>query len=156
MELKVRKPTRIPNYDYASHNYYFITVCTHDKKCIFGQPKQLNECGVIAEKFLWDIQKYYPKVMIDKCVVMPNHIHAIVVIGGEEKETELPNLTRVVGQYKMAVTKEIHKRNPEMTVWQRSFHDHIIRNQGSYEKIWRYIENNPQKWEEDCFYCKQV
>lgn len=154
MELPVRKHTRIPNYNYASHNYYFVTVCTHHKKCIFGQPNSLNQYGIIAKRFLLDIERYYPQVIIDQCVVMPNHIHAIIIIGTDEKERQLPNLTRVIGQYKMAVSKEIHKEDPELTFWQRSFHDHIIRNQGSYEKIWMYIENNPQKWEEDCFYCK--
>ena len=52
----------------------------------------------------------------------------------------------------MSVTRQIHEINPGMDVWQRSFHDHVIRNQKQYEKIWEYIENNPLKWDEDCFY----
>ena len=73
----------------------------------------------------------------------------IVVLGNFEKN---PNLSILVSMFKSGITKEIRKFHPEMSVWQRSFHDHIIRSQAAYEKIWLYIENNPLKWEEDCFY----
>ena len=150
--LPNRKSTRIPNYDYASRNYYFVTICTDGKRCIFGFPGKLNQFGNIAKDCLIRIPEIYPGIQLDKFVVMPNHIHGILVIGTEEQHIKLPNLSHVIGQYKMAVTKQIHKMKPELSVWQRSFHDHIIRNQTSYEKIWMYIENNPVKWEEDCFY----
>ena len=149
MNLPKRKSTRIPKYDYSLPNYYFITVCTHEKKCIFGKPGNLNEYGRCAEAGLLKISEIYPGISLDKYVVMPNHIHAILIVTGTEKEH---NIVSAVGQYKMAVTKKVHEKNPDLTVWQRSFHDHIIRNQSGYEKIWMYIENNPLKWEEDCFY----
>ena len=90
---------------------------------------------------------------MDKYVVMPNHVHMILVIHSVDN---LISITRIVGQFKMSVSKEIRKINPDMKVWQRSFHDHIIRNERSYQKIWEYIENNPIKWEEDCFYIKEL
>ena len=62
------------------------------------------------------------------------------------------DISVVLGQYKMSVTKKIRKTKPGFLVWQRSYHDHVIRNQSGYEKIWTYIDSNPQKWEEDCFY----
>ena len=146
-----RKNTRIPGYDYSAQNYYFVTVCTHNRKCLFGDPMKLNDLGIKAGKFLEEIPQFYPEVTVDKFVIMPNHVHAILVIShGEEKEA--PSLSKVIGQYKMAVSREFHRTNPGENLWQRSFHDHIIRNQKSYEKIWLYIEGNPQKWEEDCFY----
>ena len=148
----VRKNTRIPHYNYATCNYYFVTICTHNKTCIFGKPGQLNQFGMISYECIELISKFYPNVQIDKFVVMPNHIHMIVVIGAKEKQAKLPNLSHVIGQYKMAVTKKIRLLKPDLIVWQRSFHDHIIRNQKSFEKIWLYIENNPVKWEDDCFY----
>ena len=86
---------------------------------------------------------------MDKFVVMPNHVHMILVIHSDDK---LVSITHIVGQFKMSVSKKIRKRDPDIKVWQRSFHDHIIRNERSYQKIWEYIENNPIKWEEDCFY----
>ena len=85
---------------------------------------------------------------------MPNHIQAIFVVRDAKAEKGLGDLSIIVGQYKSSVTKEIRQLEPNKEVWQRSFHDHIIRSQKSYEKIWKYIESNPIKWEEDCFYCK--
>ena len=94
------------------------------------------------------ISDIYPQVRVDKYVIMPNHVHLILVV-----ESGLQTrITHIIGQYKMSVTKEIRKCCPGFDVWHRSFHDHIIRNQKSYGKIWEYIENNPLKWEEDCFY----
>ena len=153
MELSKRKSPRIAGYDYSTPNYYFITICTHKKTCIFGSPSNLNQYGKIAEDYLLKIPEIHPTVRLDKYVVMPNHIHGIFIIEKPEHEQALQDLSVILGQYKMSVTKKIRMRNPEMTVWQRSFHDHVIRNQAGYEKIWMYIENNPIKWEEDCFYC---
>ena len=156
MELPKRKSPRIKNYDYSNPNYYFITICTHDKKCIFGEPGKLNLLGKIAEDCLLNIPELYSNIELDKYVVMPNHIHGIFVVKSEKTDTTLDDLSMILGQYKMSVTKKIRRIEPEKQVWQRSFHDHVIRNQSGYEKIWMYIENNPLKWEEDCFYCSQI
>jgi len=144
-----RKSPRIPGYDYSSCNYYFITICTHEKKCMFGFQNHLTGIGKIVDRHIRNIPGYYQNVLVDKYVVMPNHVHMILVIGDGENN---PNLNQIIGQYKSGVSREIHKLFPDHMIWQRSFHDHIIRNQKSYEKIWTYIENNPLKWEEDCFY----
>ena len=144
-----RRPTRIPKYDYSSCNYYFITICTHNRKCIFGSADQLNQLGRIAQKHILRIPSYYESVHIDKFVVMPNHIHIILILNDRDKN---PDVSLIVGQYKRGVTKEIRELFPDRLVWQRSFHDHVIRNQTSYEKIWMYIENNPKCWKKDCFY----
>lgn len=146
-EYPVRKNPRLANFDYSSPNDYFVTICTHEKKCIFGTPGQLNPMRIIAEHGLSQVSDHYQSVKVDKFVVMPNHVHAIIVITGGT--ADVPN---VIGQYKAFVTKEIHKINPNIRVWQTSFHDHVIRNQKSYEKIWEYIDGNPVKWNEDCFY----
>ena len=90
-----------------------------------------------------------PDIRIDKYVIMPNHVHVIMAMERNSLQKSIP---RIIGQYKMAVTKIIRSMEPEKEVWQRSFHDHIIRNQERYELIWMYIENNPIKWEDDCFY----
>lgn len=143
-----RKNPRITGYDYTSENYYFVTICTDNKRCIFGKPDKLNVFGDIASDFILKISNYYPNVRVDKFVVMPNHIHMILCFSGENKAS----LSQVVGQYKMAVAKQIHKKENQIAVWQRSFYDHVIRSRDSYEKIWNYIDGNPGKWEEDCFY----
>ena len=143
-----RKSPRIPNYDYSNVNYYFITICTKDRKCYFGSPYQLSKAGQIAKRHIEEISDHYGFVKIDKYVVMPNHVHMILYLEqGGKADAE-----QVIGQYKSGVSREIRKIYPEMQVWQRSFHDHVIRNQASYEKIWLYIEGNPQCWDKDCFY----
>lgn len=147
----VRKRTRMKGFDYASNNYYFVTICTHNKKCLFGWPGKLSLMGCAASKCLQEIPKHFPEAVIDKWVVMPNHIHAIVVLSNHHT-----NLSSVVGQYKSAVTKCIRAFCPDAQVWQKSFHDHIIRNQADYERIWLYIEGNPSRWMEDCFYIPQT
>ena len=143
-----RKATRIPHYDYSNHNYYFLTLCTDHRKCIFGQPGNLNDLGRIVEKHIINVPKFYQNVMVDKYVVMPNHVHMILVLNGEVN----PNTSLIMGQFKRGVTMEIREIMPDFPVWQRSFHDHVIRNQKDYERIWLYIDANPMNWSKDCFY----
>ena len=81
---------------------------------------------------------------------MPNHIHGIFVL-----EEGAPNLSAVIGQYKSYVSRQIRLRMPGVKVWQSSYHDHVIRDQKAYEKIWLYIDSNPLNWEKDCFFAKQ-
>ena len=135
------------HYDYAQPGYYFVTICTKDKKCIFGEPGQLNRLGQLAQQGLSEIKQHTRGVHVDKCVVMPNHIHAIIILG--ENATELPT---VIGQYKSAVTRNIRKTGNVTEVWQTSFHDHVIRSEQAYQQIWAYIDTNPIRWQEDCFY----
>ena len=151
MDYSNRKSPRIPNYDYSLPGYYFITICTYEKKCIFGLQNYLTNIGKIVEKHICNIQSYYETVFVDKYVIMPNHIHLILVL---QNGDHCPDVPLIVAQFKRGVTKEIRNIFPEMNVWQRSFHDHIIRNQAGYEKIWTYIDYNPVKWEEDCFYIR--
>ena len=154
MEKPKRKTPRIPGYDYSGENYYFITICTHGKECIFGTIEKKNHFGEIAEAELLGIDAHYTGVRLDQAIVMPNHIHAIIVIGCNNQNMQYPSLNTVVGQYKAGVTRRIRQVMPEKVLWQRSYHDHIIRNRAEYEKIWQYIHSNAQKWETDCFYVK--
>ena len=147
--FKRRKSPRLPNYDYENHNYYFVTICTHEKRCLFGNAADLNRYGKVAEEAIENIRKQ--NILVEQYVIMPNHIHMIIVIGCGISEKK--RLDTVIGLYKSGVSREIHKFDPNITVWQRSFHDHVIRNRKSYEKIWEYVTYNPQKWKEDCFYC---
>ena len=142
-----RKSPRIPGYDYATPNYYFITICTHEKNCIFWSGGKLNTFGQIAFDAAIQISAHFPGNRVDSFVVMPNHIHMILVVepGGTDA-------TVVIGQYKSQVSKEIHKIDPKRKIWQISFHDHGIRNYRQYQHIREYIETNPMRWKEDCFF----
>ena len=147
---KSRKPTRIPNYDYSQDNYYFVTICTHNKQCIFGKPGQINRLGAIVAEEFEKLAIRYQTVKIDKYVIMPNHVHAIVILDNTIC-SDRNSLIHVIGLLKSGITRRLHTLM-QGAVWQRSFHDHIIRNQQQYEKIWLYIETNPQRWEKDCFF----
>lgn len=118
---------------------------------------ELNELGKIAENELLNIPNHFDCVKIDKYVIMPDHIHAIIIIGcdGEtERSRPFPTLSTIVGLYKSGVSKRIHEFEPNIKIWQKSFNDRIIRNEKGYQEIWQYIDTNPQKWEEDSFYGK--
>ena len=142
-----RKNPRMTYFDYTSVNYYFITICTHNRNCLFGTSEQLNALGQLAQKGIENIPLHFPGAQIDKYVIMPNHIHAIILL-----EQQNAHLSTIIGQYKSFVSREAHKTFPELQLWQTSYHDHVIRSQSAFEKIWLYIDGNPMHWEEDCFY----
>ena len=166
-KLPERKINRLRHYDYSSCGAYFITICTKDRKNIFwdkNQPNIVGEAislphniklsayGQITEDAIQAIPKHYPHVELDRYVIMPNHIHLILLIpydGGRliASPTHVASISTVVGQMKRYVSKETG-----MPVWQRSFHDHIIRDRRDYEEISQYIQKNPSTWRNDCFY----
>ena len=140
-----RKPNRIPQYDYSTPNYYFITICTHNRNCLFGTVENLNGFGQIAAEVLLEIPKHFPHASVDKFIVMPNHIHAIIVL----RDTPVPqrqSLSVILGQYKATVSKRIHRSMPDKQIWQKSYYDRVIRNEQNYRDAWRYIDENPVRW----------
>ena len=143
-----RKSPRLKQFDYCYPALYFVTICTHDKICLFGQPERLNEMGMAAENCIQQINAHYQCAAVEKYVVMPNHIHMLILLSGED----CPSLSTIIGSYKSQVSKEIHNLNPDIKVWQRSFHDHIVRNEKTMERIWKYIDENPWHWNEDKFF----
>lgn len=111
----------------------------------------LSAYGLSVETAINNISKNYQNVTVDKYVIMPNHIHIIILLQENDGRTLLaPTISNIVKQMKENVTKCIG-----ISFWQRSFHDHIIRNEQDYQKIWEYIDTNPVKWETDCFFVEQ-
>ena len=163
MNLPKRKPTRLKNYDYSQNGYYFITICTQNHKntlssIIVGEgfPLPKLTCdGEILEKILLSVNEKYRNIIVDKFVIMPNHIHIILCVKDNGRGSPSPTtVSNVVGWIKYTAAKIINERKntPGNKIFQRSFHDHIIRGEADYLKIWNYIDTNPQKWNEDCFY----
>ena len=160
MEKPIRKPNRLKHYDYGSNGMYFITICTKNKAHILGKivgatigrPPRicLSRCGEITKYAIENINSFYPAVSVVKYVIMPNHIHLLLLI---DRYTEngrpmvAPTISVVIQQMKGYISKQTG-----FPPWQKLFHDHIIRNEKDYEKIWEYIDTNPMKWESDCFY----
>ena len=163
-----RKTNRLKNYDYSSAGAYFITICTKERRNIFWDKEQpdfvgediilptdsirLSPCGKIANEAIKEIPRHYPHIELLQYVIMPNHIHLILFIPYEygrmiSSPTKMTSVLTAVGQMKRRISKEIGE-----SIWQRSFHDHIIRDRGDYEKIAKYIYENPIKWQYDCYY----
>ena len=192
---------RAPFWDYGCTAAYFVTICTQDRKCYFGDvvdgKMNLSGIGIIADVLWHEIKNHTQNVELEQFVVMPNHIHGILIINNDNDDgttyddgithsvvetthaLSLPHtlslpppqqqsppqqtigqkrfqhqgkntLSSIIGSYKSAVTKHAHRLGFDFA-WQSRFHDHIIRNEQSFQTIADYIANNPLKWENDKF-----
>lgn len=167
-----RRSSRLPDYDYSQSGAYFVTVCVFQKECLFGEIEGdkivLTEIGQIIKTCWINIPKHYNQIFLDKFIVMPNHIHGIVLINnvfpvgarhaspaicdktntiaGEACLT--PTLGNLIGSFKSASTKQINqnRNTPSIPVWQRNYHDRIIRDESEMDRIREYIINNPLQW----------
>ncbi len=187
------KSARLQSWNYGWNGAYFITICTHNRKPFFGeisdQKMNLSEIGTIAWECREDIPNHFPFVQLGEFVVMPNHIHGIIIIDKPvetqnlasrneimnfkkpktQSFTSLPNskqqtsqnqfgpqsqnLASIVRGFKTGVTINTRKIRSDFK-WQSRFHDHIIRDKESFNRISEYIKNNPSNWKEDSFYFK--
>ncbi|MBQ8826168.1 MAG: transposase [Oscillospiraceae bacterium] len=114
----------------------------------------MTSIGKIVDKYINCINDKYPSVFVDNYVIMPNHIHLLLAIA--ENNTENTKISSVIGWFKYFVTKVYNADSIEkVPVFQRSYHDHIIRNDKSYQMIYDYINNNPSVWYSDCYFSEQ-
>ncbi len=165
MELPKRKYLRLKGYDYSSNGAYFITICSHNRECLFGEIVgatlfgRPNNPDKMIEKWLLELENKYNCIKIDKYIIMPNHIHFILLISSVTGDHMGSPLHEIIDWYKTMTTNEYIrgvKNNLypifEKRVWQRGYYEHIIRNEQEYLKIWEYINTNPQKWTDDCYH----
>ena len=155
-ELQKRKNIRLDGHNYSDAGAYFITICVKDGHEILwdGEPfvgaascrPRLSTAGEVVENEIAELSHIYDGVIVTNYVIMPNHIHMIVRISENGRQNAAPTLSRIIGQWKRTISMKL-----TYSIWQKSFHDHIIRDENDYKKIAEYIENNPQKWTEDCF-----
>jgi len=155
-ELPVRKEIRLPGYDYSRAGYYFVTFCVKDRHELLGAVVGATDPGRPPVVELTALGKCIEKsiqiacqdgIRIDKYVIMPNHVHCIIEIfsrAGDRGRSPLQYIIRSVKSYS---TKKFG-----YSVWQKSFHDHIIRDEAEYQKVWHYIDQNPASWPEDCYH----
>ncbi len=151
-KLKSRKRLRLIGYDYSKDGAYFITICTKDRRCILsnivgtddyiGPKVQLTEIGRLVQKYILQING------IDSFVIMPNHIHLIIIKqSGAMWSSHPTNVSSDIRTFKTLVTKDIGE-----SIWQSKFYDHIIRDEYDYMVHLQYIDENPAKWIEDKYY----
>ena len=161
-EIPRRKPTRLSHYDYGRSGAYFITICTHEKRCtlsrIVGEglappAVHLSKYGMIAETQLHLLYDRFPAIHRMRYVIMPNHIHILLTICREAGgASPSPTASQIVGAFKSLTTRECNRQYGTVKIFQRSFHDHIIRDRDDYIRIAKYIAENPKLWHRDCFY----
>ena len=179
---------RHPAWDYGWNAAYFVTICTQDRVCYFGDvvekqdlvspyQMQLSEIGKFANQCWLEIPNHFPFVKLENHIIMPNHVHGIVVIDKSDDGCDMhhvetqnfaslqsynekpknkfgpqsKNLASIIRGFKIGVTKNARQINPDFA-WQARFHDRIIRDDKSFHTISEYIVNNPAKWIEDKFY----
>lgn len=172
---------RLDGYDYSQSGGYYVTMCTHQKAKIFGAVAdgevQLSAYGEIVRACWLDLPEHYYHLRLDMFVIMPNHIHAIMLllddniasenkntgnihIVGADPTTDLPRprkrhtISEMIRAFKSYSTMGIKQAEnyADDTVWQRGFYDHIIRNDDDLRRIQQYIVENPLKWESDDYY----
>lgn len=152
---------RLRGWNYGSSGWYFVTVCTREFYCwlgeVLGGEVRLSEAGEVVADELRNTEKARSDVVLDRYVVMPNHLHAIIVIENKIEPRRVPlasvesrlrpgSLGSVVGQFKSVCTKRIRANGLRDFAWQTRYHDHIIRNQTALANIRTYITQNPTNW----------
>ena len=161
-DLPVRKNIRLEGYDYSRAGCYFVTICVKDRHNILwdaqtvgaacGRPSDdgrsvLSETGLLIDTELKKIANIYKWVKIDNYVIMPNHVHMIISLSAIQSTDGRPTISRIVNQFKGSISKQLG-----YSIWQKLFHDHIIRNEDEYQRIWCYIDENPARWAEDKYF----
>jgi putative transposase len=164
---KYRIPSsRLQNWNYGWNGIYFITICTKDRECYFGDVVQLSEIGKIAGQYWSEIPSHFPFAELDEFVIMPNHIHGIIIInkkddGRYDEQTTVKrrnkfgpqsnNMASVVRGFKAAVKKYAIINNIAFE-WQSRFYDTIVHSDESFNRIRQYIQSNPSDWAADEYF----
>jgi REP element-mobilizing transposase RayT len=161
-----RQSHRYYGYDYSQEGLYFITICTKNNVCLFGEiiheEVYLSAIGKIVQDFWLQIIDYHPYVVLHEFVIMPNHIHGIIEITKKDDTDEIDNsnckidfaspsktIGSIIRGFKIGVSSWVTKNIGIRNIWHRNYHDHVIRNYEAYINIKLYILNNPKNWGKD-------
>ena len=166
-ELPKRKPTRLRNFDYNTTGAYFITLCTEGRRQILsrivgvdvlGDPKsvELLPHGIVADKYIKQMNAFYENITVDQYVIMPNHIHFLLFVREDGSPgTSTPTKQTALVPHFVSTFKRFCNKEYGGNVWQRGFHDHVIRGRKDYEEIVKYIYDNPMCWYYDELYAEK-
>lgn len=177
MNLPRRKVIRLPGYDYSTAGFYFLTICTQNQMCLFGEIRngemQQNDAGEMVQKWWFKLDQKFPEVVLHEQTLMPNHIHGIIQIehidqrAATEQYTDADHIahenvstiasmmqwfkTMSMNDYIRGVKRQGWRRFPQK-MWQRSYYEHIIRDEEAHNEITEYIRTNPQHWGKDKYH----
>jgi len=162
-----RKQIRLKEYDYSQPGAYFVTMCTKDRDHYLGEivdgRMNENDLAAIAQSCWNELPEHYPNVQLDEFVIMPNHVHGIIILlddmadatsrrpnsgAGRPRPYPKPALGQIIAYFKYQSAKRINatRCTPGTPFWQRGYYDHIIRDDKSLNRIRNYIATNPQQW----------
>ena len=153
-----RKIIRLQEFDYRQNGAYAITICVHERRLAFGRVEngvmRLNAFGLIAQSEWIDIANHYSQVVLDEFIVMPDHFHAIFTLPemrpDEEPRVSIPDVMRRLKSFTATLYRRKWQSGEweqlESGLWQRSYHDRILRNSAEWESARRYIDENPTRW----------
>ena len=163
-----RKSIRLQSYDYAQQGAYFITIITHNRKCLFGDLDHgemlLSPIGIIVKNIWQSIPEHFSQANVDYFVIMPNHIHGIIELVGARHAVPLQHeafgkpvpgsIPTIVRSFKSEVTRRVNlfRNTPGEKVWQRNYFEHVIRNETEFQAIYDYLISNPYNWLNDVEY----
>jgi len=163
-----RKHPRLQEYDYSQNGAYFVTVCAKNKRCLLGTIKkhettnalvQLSPSGKIVDAAISEIPAHYTDVLVERYIVMPNHIHLVLLFAISDAESKRPQSSLPVADALLpviiAALKKVTNKAAGLDLWQTSYHDHVIRNEEDYFRIANYIDTNPLRWAEDVYHPEQ-
>jgi len=177
-----RRSIRLKGYDYSQEGIYFVTICVQNRECLLGKIMDgemvLNEYGQIVQMVWGELLQHYNNIQLDEFVIMPNHIHGIILITDDDDTTivgaglkpaptkpapttsakttakhGLPEIVRALKTFSARKINELRNTRGEK-LWQRNYWEHIIRNEQSYQRIAKYIIYNPMNWQNDKFYAE--
>ncbi|PSB02232.1 transposase [Merismopedia glauca] len=149
-----RRSHRLQGYDYSSCGAYFMTIRSHNRECIFGEisegEMQLNELGKIARSHWQQLSQRYQNLQIDESIVMPNHLHGIIILL-ESSSDRRKSISEIIRGFKTFSTRQINgiRHQYGIPVWQRNYYDRIIRSEEELNNVREYILKNPQNWDID-------
>ena len=160
-ELIKRKPNRLKGFDYSTNGAYFVTICTKDKKCILGEivgdgvldvPRiHLSVYGNIVNNRIIEMNNTYENINVEKYAILPNHMHLLIHVNNNGT-SRTPSPTNAAIPSFVSTLKRLTNKQIGENIWQRSYHDHIIRDEKDYLNIWEYINSNALKWQDDKYY----
>ena len=169
-EQKRRRSIRLPDYDYAQTGAYFVTICTYDRLCLLGEilgcEMALTRAGQVVLECWNDLANHYSHVETGEFIVMPNHVHGIIVLTDQQRKNPIADnvgagfkpaptrrhpLSEIVRAFKTFSSRRIneHRGSPGVPVWQRNYYERVIRNEQELDSVRQYIVDNPAEWAED-------
>ena len=159
MEKPKRKLPRMRGFDYSQEAVYFVTICSHENKHIFGDVSKIGDnnvffssrIGELVKENFFRLPERFPEFTLIHFSLLPNHLHFLTM---KEKtdHSNVKTLSDLVGAFKSLSDRAVRNEMPGVRIWQKSFHDHIIRDEKDFQTHWLYIEENVNRWNEDEYF----